>query len=85
MDIGGKDRYIALMSDAPHKSKRLRDFTSGVRRGLASPVELYQERRYPLPHTGERSMRSDWERIGQDFRNAAGAAHGQTSPKTRAA
>lgn len=56
-------------------------FASGFLRGLGAPAYLYSRSSYDRP--SERSdlerMRSDWRRIGGDFRTAVSRAHGEAT------
>jgi hypothetical protein len=47
-------------------------FIDGLREGLASPVEVYTGRSYRQIASATDEMRSDWERIGDDFRVVIG-------------
>ena len=50
-------------------------FIDGLRAGLASPGEVYTSESYRLILSSTDEMRSDWERIGNDFRSVIGREH----------
>ncbi len=62
---------------------RLEWFVDGLREGLSAPVVVYTAADYCLPRSTTDGMRSDWERIGNDFRAAIGRGHEQEEQESR--
>ena len=61
------------------KESRLRWFASGFGEGLASAAEIYSACEYQNKSSSLQSMRSDWDRIGGDFRQVIGREYGEES------
>lgn len=63
---------------------RKRGFLQGFLRGLNAPVEIYRPREYVTnTDSPTLSMRSDWERIGNDFRSVMSREYGKTPSSDR--
>ena len=59
-------------------------FSAGLLRGLNSPAEIYRPRRYSRSkQSDEAKMRSDWERIGGDFKAVIAREHGRSTSTRR--
>ncbi len=56
--------------------KKKRDFFGLSKIALDLPSRVYEVNRYAYPHSSpEEAMRSDWERVGKDFRVALDRAY----------
>lgn len=61
-----------------------RSFAHGFWRGLAAPAELYGSqalRHRPVP-SATAALRSDWDKIGNDFRSVIAREHGRPTITT---
>ena len=58
-------------------------FVRGFIRGLQSPTDVYRAHSYGVKTTALNSMRSDWERIGADFKTVMTRQHGDKTAKAR--
>jgi uncharacterized membrane protein len=59
-------------------------FINGLFRGLSSPAEVYLPLHYPEnTHTALEQMRSDWERIGGDFKTVISREYGEIASEER--
>ena len=63
--------------------RRINWFMAGLRDGLSSPVEIYTSESYRIEISTVEGMRSDWERIGQDFRTVIGREYVETAEESR--
>jgi hypothetical protein len=61
--------------DATSASSSAEALLTGLFGGLAAPAYLYQTTRYLEETPIVQSLRSDWERIGQDFRTVIEREH----------
>ena len=61
------------------KNSRLRWFASGFGEGLASVTEIYSVCEYQKQSSSLQDMRSDWNQIGEDFRQVMGCEYGEES------
>ena len=52
-------------------------FFRGFMRGLGSPVDIYRVQNYRSLTSSTECMRSDWNRIGDDFRTVMARQHGE--------
>jgi hypothetical protein len=61
-------------------AKKIRTSLDQITKGMSSPAEVYQIKQYRYPHNSERdAMRSDWERVGGDFKVAIDRENGKTT------
>jgi hypothetical protein len=56
-------------------------FVAGVLSGLAAPSYLYASPHYLAPGSDLHEMRSDWSRIGDDFRAVMARENVKTPPQ----
>lgn len=51
-------------------------------KGMAAPSDVYDVKQYRYPHNSERdALRSDWERVGGDFKVIIERENGKTAAK----
>ena len=63
-------RYLTVPTQTiDHAGNILRGFWSGLAEFAGGGVTLYDLSGYPI-HSTEEALRSDWERLGLDFRKA---------------
>jgi hypothetical protein len=59
-------------------------FVHGLFRGLSSPAEVYLPLHYPEHQRAAlEQMRSDWERIGGDFKTVISREYGESTSEER--
>lgn len=56
---------------------------AGFWSGLAAPADVYSAKDYRIDLRPGSGMRSDWERIGRDFRVVMGRADGEPAQESR--
>lgn len=65
--------------------KRRWSFWAGFLSGVGSVTYLYATPSYGNDRSAMHEMRSDWERVGDDFRTVIGRAYGEVPAKGPAA